>query len=370
MRVILMQATHNQLIFYCLPIIMSLIQFRKIFRILNNLMSTFTVLALNNLYMRISNLLLTLSIFLFSFCLSAQPKIDQAKILYEQGKYDQVIKLLSNVSEKDADYAASRYYLGRVAFDKKEYDEASDYFEEAIEINNKVADYHNWLGNTYGTIAQNSNMIKQGMLAPKMKKEWESTIALDAKNIDARTSLIQYYLQAPGFMGGSVDKAKEVANQIIKLKPAEGHRQYGNIFVHEKKIAEAEKEFLEMVKADPNYVGALANFYMSQKQYEKAFALFEEALKKNPEDFISIYQIGKTAALSGQKLDRGEECLKKYMVRTPLQNEPSLAGANMRLAQIKEKRGQKGEAKKLFETAINLDGNLKEAKEGLERVSK
>jgi hypothetical protein len=42
----------------------------------------------------------------------------------------------------------------------------------------------------------------------------------------------------------------------------------------------------------------------------------------------------------------------------------------MRLAQIKEKRGNKVEAKKLFETALKQDGSLKEAKEGLERVSK
>jgi tetratricopeptide (TPR) repeat protein len=213
-------------------------------------------------------------------------------------------------------------------------------------------------------------MIKQGMLAPKMKNAWEKAIALDGKNIDARTSLIQYYTQAPGFMGGSFEKAKEVANQILKLNPAEGHRQMGNILLSEKKPNEAEKEFLEMAKADPTYANGLANFYTNQKQYDKAFALFEEALKKTPEDYVSIYQIGRTAAVSGQKLDRGEECLKKYLSYTPKQNEPSHAGANMRLAQIKEKRGNKAEAKKLFETALKLDGSLKEAKEGLERVSK
>jgi len=73
------------------------------------------------------------------------------------------------------------------------------------------------------------------MLAPKMKSAWEKAIALDPKNLDARTSLIQYYLQAPGFMGGSVEKAKEVAGQVLKLKPAEGHRQLGNIYLNEKK---------------------------------------------------------------------------------------------------------------------------------------
>lgn len=42
----------------------------------------------------------------------------------------------------------------------------------------------------------------------------------------------------------------------------------------------------------------------------------------------------------------------------------------LRLAQIKEKEGYKAEAKKLYEIALKLDGSLKEAKEGLERVLK
>lgn len=311
-----------------------------------------------------------LVLLLMPFSLLAQSTIEKGKTLYESKKYNEAQKLLKAVSEKSAGYAAAQYYLGRVSFDKKEYDDAADYFKEAAEADPKQADYFDWLGNTYATIAQNANMIKQGILAPKMKKAWERAIELDAKNVGARTSLIQYYLQAPGFMGGSVDKAKEVAKQIVSIDAAEGHVQLGSIYASEKKIAEAEKEFQEAVKINDEYVAALANFYTNQKKYEKAFTLFEEALKKNPDDFVSIYQLGKTAAVSGQRLDRGEECLKKYLTHTPTSNEPSHAGANMRLAQIKEKRGNKAEAKKLFETALKLDGSLKEAKEGLERMSK
>jgi tetratricopeptide (TPR) repeat protein len=287
-------------------------------------------------------------VFILPLVATSQSSIEKVKALYESNKAAEAEKILTTISEKSNDYAAAQYYLGRIAFDKKEYDDASEYFEEAIETNDKIADYHNWLGNTYGTIAQNSNMIKKGMLAPKMKNAWENAIRLDSKNLDARSSLIQYYLQAPGFMGGSVEKAIEVANQIKKIKPAEGYRQMGNVYMHEKKTAEAEKEFIEMAKVDPNYVGGLANFYVGQKQFDKAFSMFEDELKKNPEDYVAIYQIGKTSAVSGQRLERGEECLKKYFSYSPKQNEPSHAGANMRLAQIKEKRGQKAEAKKLF----------------------
>jgi tetratricopeptide (TPR) repeat protein len=300
-----------------------------------------------------------------------QSKIDQAKKLFEDKKYEESKKLLSPIDDDDRDYAAARYYLGRIAFDKEEYDDAADYFEEATEANDKQADYFTWLGDTYGTIARDANVISQGMLAPKMKSAWEKAIALDSKNLGSRLSLIQYYSQAPGIMGGSVDKAKAVAGQVVKIKPAEGHRQLGNIYMKEKNAAEAEKEFILMVKADPTYVGGLANFYTSQKQYDKAFQLFEEAIQKNPTDFLSIYQYGRTSAVSGQRLEKGEEYLKKYLTTyTPKQNEPSHAGANMRLGQIYEKKGNKKEAKRLYELAVKADDNLKEAKEGLERVSK
>ena len=302
--------------------------------------------------------------------LSQSARLDEAKKSYESRKYPDVIKLLEAVRNGEKDYAGARYYLGRVSFDQKRYDDAQDFFEEAIEANDKVAEYHNWLGNTYGQIAQEANIIKQGMLASKMKAEWERAVALNPAYIDPRQSLIQYYLQAPGIMGGSVDKAKETARQIMALNAAQGHLQMGNIYVKEKKLGEAEKEFIEMVKVDPAYLSGLANFYTGQKQYDKAFTLFEEAVQKNSRDMGAVYQFGKTSAVSGQKLDRGEECLKKYLTYTPKQNEPSHAGANMRLAQINEKKGNKVEAKKFYEAALRLDGSLKEAREGLQRISK
>ena len=300
----------------------------------------------------------------------AQSNLEKGTALFETKKYEEAKPLLKGVEESAKDYAGARYMLGRIAFETKEYDDAVDYFEEAIEANNKVADYYSWLGDTYGTIARDANLFKQGLLAPKMKDAWEKAIALDPKNLNARFSLVEYYAQAPGFMGGSMDKAKEMARQIGGINPAQGHRSMGNILVREKKIDEAEKEYLEMVKSDQAYTLVLANFYVNQKQYDKAFSMFEDAVRKNPAEMGPMYQIGKTSALSGQKLERGEECLKKYLLYTPKQNEPSHAGANMRLGQIYEKKGQKAEAKKLYQTALAADNKLKEAQEGLERVSK
>ena len=308
---------------------------------------------------------------LMSFVVKSQTLSEKAHLLYEAKKYTEIVTLLKPIDEDNDNYALAQYYLGRTAYDQKNFDEAADYFQEATEAKNgQIATYYNWLGNTYGTIAKEANVFRQGMLAPKMKSAWEKAIALDPKNMDARYSLISYYTQAPGIMGGSMDKAKEMSKQIGVISPVQGHRSMGNILVQEKKMDAAEKEYLAMVTLDPNFSQVLANFYFGQQKYDKAFTLFEESLKKNPKDMAAMYQIGKASALSGQRPDLGEECLRKYLNHIPGPNEPSHAGANMRLAQIYEKKGNKPEAKKLFETALKMDASLKEAKEGLERVSK
>lgn len=298
------------------------------------------------------------------------PRIDEARKLYESRRLPEALAIVNKVTEGDKDYAAAQYWLGRIAFDERRFDDAAEFFEEAADKDPGVADYHNWLGNAYGTIAQNANVLRQGMLAPKMKSAWEKAISLDQQNINARISLIQFYTQAPGFMGGSFEKAYQMADQIGKINAAQGHLQRGNILLAEKKPVEAEREFLEMAKADPTYNGNLVNFYLGQKSYDKAYTLLDDLQKKNPDDYRIVYLIGRTSAVSGLQLDRGEAMLKKYLTYSPKPNEPSLAGANMRLGQISEKKGNKSAAKKYYETALNLDATMKEAKEGLERTSK
>jgi tetratricopeptide (TPR) repeat protein len=257
-----------------------------------------------------------------------------------------------------------------MAFDKQDYDAAEEYLEEAVEANPNVADYHYWLGSTWGNMARDANVIKQGMLAPKIKEEYEATIKLDPKNLDAQWGLITFYTEAPGFMGGSFEKALETAAAIAKIDPSEGHRAKGVIYEEQEKFAEAEKEFLAGYKGNPASAQSIVAFYVRRKEYDKAFALMEEASSKDPGNMLLAYQIGRTSAITGQRLDRGEECLKKYLTYQPKTNEPSHGGAHMRLGQIYEKRGNKADARRSYQAAIKIDPTLREAKEGLERVSK
>jgi tetratricopeptide (TPR) repeat protein len=309
-------------------------------------------------------------LFLLPILSIAQSPVDQARTLFESKKYDEAKKLLVKIGDTDKNYGQAQYYLGRVAMAQNDPEAAEDYFEEAIDTNDKVAEYHYWMGNALGVMARDANVVRQGMLASRIKDEFEKTVALKEDFMDAHWGLITFYLEAPGFMGGSFEKAKAEAKVIGKYKEADGHRALGMIYNKEERYADAEKEYLAALKSDPKSTGAIIGFYINRKEYDKAFNLLEELLKKEPENYLLIYQIGRTSALSGQRLDRGMECLVKYLGYQPKENEPSHGGANMRIAQIHEKRGNKTEAKKSYELALKQDASLKDAKDGLARVSK
>jgi len=51
---------------------------------------------------------------------------------------------------------------------------------------------------------------------------------------------------------------------------------------------------------------ACVGIHQRRQGYDKAFTLFEQAIKKNSEDMLAQYQLGRASAISGQKLDRAK----------------------------------------------------------------
>jgi len=81
------------------------------------------------------------------------------------------------------------------------------------------------------------------------------------------------------------------------------------------------------------------------------------------------FHIGRVAAISGQRLDRAEELLRSYIAWQPGRDDPQRPQALARLAQVCEKKGDRAAARRAYEDALQLDGSLKDCREGLKRVS-
>jgi len=318
----------------------------------------------------VSGLLLVLAP---AVALAAGPcRMDEAIALFEKRQWGLAGPALSDCAAAEPKNARAAEYLGRALLAQGQENEAIPWLEKAVTLQPGSSEAHLWLGRAYAQQALHANFLKQASLASKVHKAFERAVALDPESVEARLSLIDYYLLAPGIMGGSIAKAKEQAAEIARRDAMRGHRALGRIAESEKKFSDAAAQYEKAMTAFPDRnepVYWRTNLAVSQKDWSRAFDLLEGLLRSRPGEAGACYQIGKVAVLSGQRVERGEECLKSYLRHEPGKDEPPLSWAHFRLAAIYEKTGRKDLARQEYQNALRLDPAMKEAKQALAKLS-
>jgi len=311
--------------------------------------------------------IIAVAVALLALPLAAQ--VQQGAALYEEGRFEEAKRLLAPM-KNDPD---ALLVLGKIATAQSDADSAADYLEKAVKLKPNSAPAHFWLGQAYGNQALNANMFKQASLASKTRSEFERAVELDPNYLDARLGLIDYYMMAPGIMGGSQDKALQQAAEIKKRDVFYGHRAYARVYQRQKKNDLVRAEWLAAIKDQPQAPKphvSLALFYaFTEKNYAGAWSEVEAALKLDPNWAPMQFRIGQIAAVSGQQYARGEEALKKYLAYKPKENEPDLANTHYYLGMIYEKQGKKAEAKQSYAAAVKMNPGAKAFTEALKRVS-
>ena len=267
--------------------------------------------------------------------------------------------------------AAAAFAQGCLRMADRRFDEAADAFERAAKQQQGSAVYHFWLGQAYGAQAQQANVLRQPSLARRTKQEFERAVQLDPDYLDARAGLMQFYLLAPGLMGGSVDKAREQAAEVRRRDPYRGAFLAASIAQRQKDVAGAMREYQAILVQYPDSVApwlALATLHAQRKEWEQAWGVVDRMVKALPEGMVGQYAVGRVAAESGQRLDRGAAALARYLAYRPKPGEPSLASAHWRLGAVREAQGQREAARAEYEAALRLDPKLRGAREALDRL--
>ncbi|HEY6064888.1 MAG TPA: tetratricopeptide repeat protein, partial [Thermoanaerobaculia bacterium] len=300
----------------------------------------------------------------------ARNDASEAVHLIETHHYADARRLLEPQAKTDAT-GESAYWLGRIAIRTLDLDLAVEWLERAVTANPAVSERHHWLGRAYGQKALRSNVIKQAVLARKVRQEFEEAVRLDPANLDARYDLEEFYLVAPGFMGGSMEKAEGEAREIRSRDAMAGYEAWGRIYSQKNDGARAEAEFRRAIAEfpkEPEPYYWLANHFQRQKETARAMDVLESLLKANPEAPGAYYGIARLALASGERLDRAEECLKIYLTKQPGKDDPAPAWAHFRLGGIYEKKGNRAGARAEYQTALELEPGLIDAREALKKL--
>lgn len=291
--------------------------------------------------------------------------------LFQAGRYAEAQKAFAAYAAAHPKDVDGVYWTGRALLALRDADHAIDWLEKATNLAPRRSDVFLALGRAYERAAQDASLLRKPGLAKKARAAWEKAVALDPGNLEARGDLLQYLVLAPGFMGGSVEEARRQAEEIGKRDAVQGAIARATIAQHDKDVAGAERilqEALSTSPANPQVRRTLGLLYRSEQKWDAAFATYDAMLAQDPDAWDALYQVGRTAALSGQRLDRGAAALQRYLGHTPAPEEPPLANAHYRLGMILERQGNRAGARAEYEAALRLDPSLKDARAALDKL--
>jgi tetratricopeptide (TPR) repeat protein len=310
--------------------------------------------------------LLVVLVSLLSVPAWSAPIANRGVQLFQSGEWAKAkVEFAAAVKRNDRD-AAAHYYLGRLALVDDDLDTATQQLERAVKLDDNVSDYHLWYGRAVG---QQAMRASNPLLAGRLKSECERAVALDARNIDARDALLDFYSMAPAIMGGDADKAREQAEAIAGVDAWRGHLARGRLAARAKDSTAVEREDNAAIAAAPDSLrgySALANWYSSQQQWPRAFAIMDRYVARRPDDPYGPHGIGRLAAASGLELTRGEQGLRAFIAKPPKGATPLVLSREYTLlGQVLQHQGRSGDARVAFQRAVKLNPRNEDAKKAL-----
>jgi tetratricopeptide (TPR) repeat protein len=241
------------------------------------------------------------------------PATDEAHKLYNLTEFQRSLQVLQSMPAKDA---ADYQLMGRDYYMLAEYKKATEALERAIAANPNSSESALWLARAYGRRAETSNPISAMGHAAKSRQYFEKAVQLDPKNLDALTDLADYYMEAPGFLGGGLDKAEATAGQIAAVSPSEAYAVQAKVAEHRKEFGSAEQQLRRAIEAAPQHVGKfieLARLLAKQGRYQESDQTVERAEKIAPNLPQLLFAEADLYVKTGRHLDKARTLLQRYL---------------------------------------------------------
>jgi tetratricopeptide (TPR) repeat protein len=258
----------------------------------------------------------------------------RAHELYQRTDYAGSLRELLGTSERDA---AVHLLMGQDYYGLAEYKQATDSLEKAVALAPANAECVLWLGRAYGRRAETSNPFSAPGFASKSRQMFEKAVALDPANREAVGDLFDYYLGAPGFLGGGENKAESLAAKVAQRDAAEGHYYQAQLDDRRKEYDSAEKHLRAALELAPRQVGrvvALARYLSAHGRAKESDALFDQAERIAPEDPRVLYERASAYVKSGRNLDEARKLLQRYLKATITPSDPPKSDAQNLLRKL------------------------------------
>jgi tetratricopeptide (TPR) repeat protein len=262
------------------------------------------------------------------------PELDQARKMYNLTEFEQSLKILEAIPQKDGaiyELAGRNYYM------RGDFKKATESLEKAVAAEPGNSGFNLWLGRAYGRRAETSSLFTAPGYASKARQYFEKAAQLNPRNLEAQSDLFEYYLEAPGFLGGGLDKAAATAEQIARINPAEGHWAQAKLAEKRKEFSSAEEQLRRAIELTPHQVGRLidlARLLAKQGRMEEAEQSFARADAIAPDSPKVLFAKADVYIKAGRNLNVAKDLLKRYLSLALTPEDPPRSQAEKLLKQV------------------------------------
>lgn len=306
---------------------------------------------------RISVLSMATILFFTQSGLRAQT-VEEGRALMQDRKYKEAKAVFESILNKDDNNAEAHLYLGMLYLNRNNpennVEAAVDQTEKAVELAPDNAECQYGYGAALGTKVRNAGVIKQMILAPKIRKAFQRAVELNPKHVQARLGLAQYYMMAPSIAGGDEQEAWKQIDEVVKLDEVQGRLTRAWFLEREKKNDDAEKEYRTLLSSKPKewrIWKTYGYFEYRLQRYDKSIDCFEKYVELCPTTADS-YQSLAEALLKTGEIDRA---LNNLTLSLGIDN--NFVPAIISLGEAYQAKGQKKEAKEAYQRALSVAQN-------------
>lgn len=292
----------------------------------------------------------------------------RANALLQQGSVDQASALLrQSLAEQPGD-AFAHSLLCRVYYAQDMADEAVNECEKAVAAAPNDSNVRMWMGRAYGMKAERANPLVAFALARKVRSSFERAVELDPNNVHAMSDLGEFYVEAPGIVGGGLDKAQNLAARMQSRFPAQAHRVLAMIADKQNDYPTAEAEFkaaAETARTPEAYVD-LGSFYQHHHEPDKAMAPLQAAIDADRHRDAALVDAASILTSAQRSPSLAESVLRAYLSSPSKSDAAPAFKVHVQLGNLLAGRGDTAGARREYAAALALASNYAPARKALQ----
>ncbi len=294
----------------------------------------------------------------------AEP-LTQVNAALQAGEADHALTLLSSLPPS----AESHNLKCRVLLTLEHWDAAVGECEQAVNMDGQNSDFHMWLARALGEKASRASFLSAYSLAKRVRSEFETAVRLNPRNAAALADLGEFDYDAPGIVGGGIDKAEAVASQLDKVDPARAHELRGRIAESQKDYGTAEREFRQAISVSESPAFQwmnLASFFRRRERWTEMAAAVQsgvQAAQRDRHAAVALFNGASVLSRANRDLPVAAKMLEDYLASSSKTEEAPAFEACTRLARIDAQLGDTAGAKQERAAALKLAHDYRPAQD-------